>query len=873
MPPPDPPVAQGNADTALNPKAQRFLDRHVRYPLGRPNFVRQTEQARQEGRVLPTPAQLISRLAAVDAVLKQRRGDIPASRAKALGDEIAGARAALVARQWSTALDVIELAEDMVRQLPPPLRTRTTGQPSTPSQVPTPKAQAGGIGQPTPSTAQAATQAPTAQATAQPANQPATQAQPLGSSSAQTTPAPTPQQAKVSLLRQIVAVDAELAKRGTSLKNLAERSHVGGDLKIIQQRIKQSLERSPLTDADVAKAAELFTELKVKADFVAMRQKQTEARRGKLDEYAQLLAAEHAKQPGPTADALLADKSLKAGDTFKAFCQALKDYEVVAAKPASTPDQLQAGAEALRARIDKYLAHFEKFSSSEKARSDNQRKHAAVLQARAALVRDEMVRGAAALHAKGDWSRQDEAKATELYLQMMLELAELSAAVPKPKNLKEGGDELVMQIKNEKNKSKLVVKPIAKEIAVDGFVSGGGGSREMLANVMADKLQEMLGIELNVPVTKVVAIDGGRIGMPAGTKVTCSAQAWSKDTRSLLELINEHKAKRDPASKDDGFAPLDVDIKPIVAKIPKSEVQNKALFDLIALHCDRHAGNFMVDADMHLVPIDHGNVLPTRAGLLGRRHELGGGHAILKASDAIQEKLAPELVERVERLNTDELIDATRAAQLEMRRATPDADKGDLDEGLQNTRRSIEFLKAAARRLTLAQIYDAYAKCQHDIFFVDESRKAAGFERAIQFQLGAQGRAVADLKSRYPMQGKDAVDWKAVRAQGEALGWFQGLEDAEFNSFRNLQAGRVLRIVKDGIRRPAVARRSVPKLGKDDARIGGQPVDPAVARRYLELGGDDLFYEVWPDPTNNTIKAKPERRVAILEALAGIETL
>jgi hypothetical protein len=590
-----------------------------------------------------------------------------------------------------------------------------------------------------------------------------------------------------------------------------------------------------------------------------------------LDDNTQLLEAERAKAPKVSADALLADKSLKAGDTFKSFCKALKDHETTAAQQTSTPAQWNQTAGPLRTGIEKYLAHFGKYSKSDQAKDENRRKLAAIMTAKAALQHQELVRAKTALSQKDEWSREDEAKAAELYLQMMLELSELDKT-PKPKNLKADSEgELVMQIKNDKGKSKLVVKPISAEIPVAGFTPGGGASREMLANVMADKLQEMLGIELNAPVTKVVSIDGGKIGMEPGTMVACSAQAWSKNTRSIQEHVEDvFNAK--PADQQETVTAGPEEIAAVMANVPKAEVQSQAVFDLIALHCDRHPGNFMMGADGKLIPIDHGNVLPTKAGLIGRKQYIGSSHAVLKHSPAAQEKLSPELIERIERLNTKELIDSTKAAQLEMKKATPEADKGDLDEGLANSKRSIEFLKAAASELTLAEIYDAYSDCQHDIFFTDESRKAAGFQRAIAKKLGSEVPAQIELKSLFLDAQKDQTDWAAARAKAEELGWFIGLENAEFRAWREGNLGRLLRILKEKIKRPALTLKRVPKPSKAEAVFGGKSVDVALYQRYLELGGEDLFLEIWPSPEGTRL-LDLGRRVTTMEGLVGIERI
>ena len=635
------------------------------------------------------------------------------------------------------------------------------------------------------------------------------------------------------------------------------QSSIGVDLRVLRQGVTKYLAYQPLTMEHVGEAEALFKELRVKAEFVKRRDHKIGNRRRKLDEYSVALEFK-----AGAADALLNDKTLKAGEDFKRFAKALKAYELNAADKETLE---------LTASIDICLGHFDKLKATDLDKVENGRKRKAVVEAQRKLAARAVVIEAKQIAVKGNWTREDESKATGNYLSMMLMMAE-----EPPKNLKgEKATEKVLAIRNIKGADKLVVKPITGELPVAGFKEGSGASREMMASVMGDKLQEMLGIELNVASTKLASIDGSLIGLEAGKPVTVSAQAFAKQAETLadkLGVLLQQKAQALGLAKADE---LPADIKATVsaavfAKIPKEEVQNKAIFDLVSLHCDRHNGNFMIGADNKLVPIDHGNILPTKAGILARQKQLGPPHAVLATTPAAQDKLGDEQIERIERLNADDLMATMKQAQTEMRNATPDADKGDLDEGLNNSKRSIEFLKFACRELTLAEIYDAYSRSAGDIFFTDEGQKLAGFAAAVKFSKTYR-KAASDLEAKFDELGLESFGLENQREVQTLLpglqkrGWFTSLKpgDAAFDNWVSANPQKFLKILDPGYPAP-------PQVVQIDADVDDQQGDPQLSvpmpklfnganikeedwKKYQALGGDDEWSKVCGDAATNSL--------------------
>lgn len=441
------------------------------------------------------------------------------------------------------------------------------------------------------------------------------------------------------------------------------------------------------------------------------------------------------------------------------------------------------------------------------------------------------------------WTKTDETAATSAYLDMMLVLSGRDQV--KQKDFKsDSKEELVLALRRkEKQKQggnkddlesnfKLVVKPSDREIAVEGFKPGGGAPREVLGGVIGDKLQEMLGFNLNVAPTKLVKVDGGTLPdlgnvdktYNKGEQVTVSVQAFVRNGQTTAEIINEKikSENRQLTSKgiDTVWAAELID-----QKVDKEEIKQMAVFDLISLHCDRHAGNMMLDGDDKLAPIDHGNIMPTKAGLRARYGSLQPKTAVLATTAAADEPMSPEMMESIERLNIDELVTATRESAKSMKEVAPEVDETDLEDGLANVRRSAEFMKFAARRLTIKQIYIAYSSMQDYIFFTDETQKIEGFSKAVEAMLG-RVNAEAELLQDYNIDLADYGSFNKAIQPLHQLGWLPTFSNVsvELEAVIQGNAVRLLDVIKNKLASPI----KLPEKPADRlAMLGG---NAAVAR-------------------------------------------
>lgn len=388
-----------------------------------------------------------------------------------------------------------------------------------------------------------------------------------------------------------------------------------------------------------------------------------------------------------------------------------------------------------------------------------------------------------------DWSSIEESTGTALHLKLMLALADGTGL--QQKDIKRGKFEMVLAVRHKESSSgepnyKMIVKPAKFEVAVSGFKPGGGATREAMGSFLGDELQRQLGFSLNVPETRVVTMEGRAMSGDSLEKeqgsdpktnkkinkvfgeteqVVTSVQSFRDDCKSVSRLSNESPGRLEPGNS--GVI--------LGQKVAKQEIQQMAVFDLISLNMDRHDGNVMVTGDKKLVPIDHGNIMPTASGLRFRAMEIGPPHAVLPQSEAGQAMLSPELLERLELLDVGQLIASMQDQHEQMKLENDGIDVNDLNKGLDNVRRSAEFLKFAAKELTLAQIYSAYELLQDLIFFCKEEDKRTCFRRAVdEMKNQAQSRDLLGVflgaSPETPLSEGELR--KRVTAELRKLGWF-----------------------------------------------------------------------------------------------------
>ena len=191
---------------------------------------------------------------------------------------------------------------------------------------------------------------------------------------------------------------------------------------------------------------------------------------------------------------------------------------------------------------------------------------------------------------------------------------------------------------------------------IPGFAPGSEPVREVLGDELGKRLKAQTGLDFNVPETRVVGIDGGKLDPGEAGKVYLgSAQAAAPTIGSVGGL-----KKSDPD---------------IINKITPKSVQKAAIFDALAMNVDRHGNNFLVtppgeDGTSELVPIDNGLAFPTRDGLEARRGRIAGVTAF-KDIPAAYEPFDPEMLAAIDMIDENAIVDGLKDRAASVARRTP----------------------------------------------------------------------------------------------------------------------------------------------------------------------------------------------------------
>ncbi|MFN0182380.1 MAG: hypothetical protein ACKVQR_01045 [Aquabacterium sp.] len=573
-----------------------------------------------------------------------------------------------------------------------------------------------------------------------------------------------------------------------------------------------------------------------------------------------------AKRLGEALDAVKADKyfpvgkaeayakeGLKPGPEFKLFLKALGNFEQLF-------EDLRKGAHENSLAYDNlvlemightqvYLDHHKRdLSADQKQDKANQRKHQIASSTMKMLQQYKIKREFEALGPPDQWDLKKQTQAAALYSKVLFEEGDMPAS---PLDSGESGESGAWWVealdfsdpKLKDKKKKFIFKPCDMEQTITGFPPGGSAPREVLSKVVSDQLQSMIGLNTGVPETALVKIDNAKLPQSDPTDSRTydeqrlgSMQHFSKSDGGLGSLKN----------KDPG----------LLARIPKENVQSLAVLDLITLNCDRHENNFMVTGAKgdpkdpnapppQLVPIDHGLAVPSREGLNARRGRLGGN--VLASLPASQEKMTPEMVAKIRKLDPDAVVKGMQESMQAMAELYPDQKLGEMvpPENLELTRRSIQFLQQAAAELTVDELFDAYQMGAEDIFDSPPEKQAEAFQRAISQAKArtAARRQLSDMedqelasdderKKKYneakhkgatekELQAikDDQPDFARLRQAVQGLGWMGGEPAKNFSEWCRRKPNEVLEIYKFKIENPALRRqldRMLQELGQPE---------------------------------------------------------
>ena len=305
-----------------------------------------------------------------------------------------------------------------------------------------------------------------------------------------------------------------------------------------------------------------------------------------------------------------------------------------------------------------------------------------------------------------------------------------------------------------------------------GWKKGGGAPREVVLSSVNDALKNSIGLDCGVSTTTLVKVNSPSVATDRNGKNperVGAVQNFVKSDPTLSKKLDQNKPEYD---------------KNFINQVPPEEIEKVALLDFVTLQMDRQPSNLLVQPDPNgaprLTPIDAGNAMPSRKAFEASRR-MFTNNAVLGGDEA-KKPFSAEALKKIEDLDESAIADAMRKANAEMAKIDPQAGTAVEDETIEMTRRSILFLKMAAKQLTKAEIADAYAYQFHNVI----DAKPKDVDKAIAEAIKATLAKPAQI---------DAID-KFPNAQTTftALGWPPG----EFTSFKSENPVRLLDILQKG---------------------------------------------------------------------------
>lgn len=456
--------------------------------------------------------------------------------------------------------------------------------------------------------------------------------------------------------------------------------------------------------------------------------------------------------------------------------------------------EVQTDVERLRANATAFLKDLAKLSESQRNSKENQRRKQIC---ETALQQAAHLKLAYALESIGPppWDKDQEGRVGQLRSEVAFEDGYLKA-----EKLQGGGVNASYWINNvlwgdtpgsEKKQKQLLFKPSESEEPIMGFPEGSLACREVMGKATNDTLQAMTGLDFGIPETYVISVPISRIDGQIGEGMfTGSAQAFAPSQGGYNEMLH-----RDPSFPE---------------KIPKTETQKMAILDIVMVQTDRNPGNFMVgmpdqNGNPTLVPIDHGLVLPNREGLVRRTGRgIINGNVLLNLPGA-DEKFDEEMQSRIELIDPDQIATALQQQRdvLKSQHGTMDVDSMINDEAILMAKRSAQFLKYAAKELTIQEIFNVIAVDNVDLLLCDDNDREQVFADAV-------ARAKDRSKAKQSWKALSENERNEMREVLVNLGWecpFNGfMSGKNFDLWLEHYGPQALKWYKSRIENPAVRK-------------------------------------------------------------------
>jgi hypothetical protein len=360
-----------------------------------------------------------------------------------------------------------------------------------------------------------------------------------------------------------------------------------------------------------------------------------------------------------------------------------------------------------------------------------------------------------------------------------------------------------------------------------GWKKGGGAPREVALSAVSESLKNSLGLDCGVSQTTLVKVNSPSVATERNGKNperVGAIQNFVPSNKALTEKLDINKPGYD---------------KSFINQIPPEEIEKVALLDFVTLQMDRQASNLLVQPDStgapRLTPIDAGNAMPSRKAFEASRR-MFTNNAVLGGDEA-KKPFSPEALKKIDDMDENAIVAAMKKANTEMAKVDPQSGTAVEDETIEMTRRSVLFLKQAAKVLTKAEIADAYAYQFQNVLDADAKNVDKAIKDAIKAQQAKGG--LLDAIDKFP-------NGKTVFAD---LGW----PADELYSMRSEDPARLLDILTNGKQCPA----TVKEINEIIAKVGLKNFDtdpntiPSLAKRLIEVRSKKVnleYDEILADP-------------------------
>ncbi len=379
-------------------------------------------------------------------------------------------------------------------------------------------------------------------------------------------------------------------------------------------------------------------------------------------------------------------------------------------------------------------------------------------------------------------------------------------------------------------KKTYIFKPAALEDGIiAGVPKGSGAPREVMAKHLDDTMTGA-GFGVGVSPTTLAGIDSANLSSrrPEDGPMLGSMQQLAPSDGSLMDHLTGGTLAEFSKTVD------------------KRNFDDIAVFDMIFGNVDRHAGNLLFKTDPEtgknlLVPIDHGTGLIDPDALQGNMSSLLSGRNIM-ANPKLEQAAQPmgdETLEALDRLDPDEMVRQMKRSRDDLSDRHEQTRGTISDEAIEAMGARVRFLKAAAKEVPVATLFQMLALGAKRIAearpedIPDLVQTLAREARALEDSMVAKDQLLDSLESSGVRQSMSAMTEEI-----KTLGWAWNLASSDIDEWVARNGQLVARILKSRMVNPALQSeidRMLPEARLADPGIDGRIAGKTPVETYVAV--------------------------------------